>query len=140
MDQLNIINILERNKEEKCLIETLDYFEKNKKNVLTKRGIYIYGSPGSGKTYFVKSILKKLNYDIIGYDAGDVRNKNIIENITKNNMSDTNIISMFKKESKGIVLEITRNITNRCSWNITWISSSVINRGYTTSSSDWRTI
>ena len=104
MDQLNINNILERNKEEKCLIETLDYFEKNKKNVLTKRGIYIYGSPGSGKTYFVKSILKKLNYDIIGYDAGDVRNKNIIENITKNNMADTNIISMFKKEKKKIAI------------------------------------
>lgn len=104
MDQLNINNILERTGEEKCLIESLEYFEKNKKNVLTKRGIYIYGSPGSGKTYFVKNILRKLNYDIIGFDAGDVRNKSIIENITKNNMSDTNIISMFKKEKKKIAI------------------------------------
>ena len=104
MEQLNINNILERNKEEKCLIESLEYFEKNKKNVLTKRGIYVYGSPGSGKTYFVKNILKKLNYDIISFDAGDVRNKSIIENITKNNMSDTNIISMFKKERKKIAI------------------------------------
>lgn len=104
MEQLNLNNILNRNQEEKCLIESLEYFEKNKKNVLTKRGIYVYGSPGSGKTYFVKSILKKLNYDIIGFDAGDVRNKSIIENITKNNMSDTNIISMFKKEKKKIAI------------------------------------
>ena len=79
MEQLNLNNILSRNKEEKYLIETLEYFEKNKKNVLTKRGIYIYGSPGSGKTFFVRNVLKKLNYDIIEFDAGDVRNKSIIE-------------------------------------------------------------
>jgi hypothetical protein len=104
MEQLNLNNILERNEEEKRLIESLNYFEKNKKNVLTKRGLYVYGAPGSGKTYFVKNVLKKLNYDIIGFDAGDVRNKSIIENITKNNMSDTNIISMFKKEKKKIAI------------------------------------
>jgi hypothetical protein len=104
MEQLNLNNILERNEEEKCLIESLNYFEKNKKNVLTKRGLYVYGAPGSGKTNFVKNILNKLNYDIIGFDAGDVRNKSIIENITKNNMSDTNIISMFKKEKKKIAI------------------------------------
>ena len=104
MEQLNLNNILERNNEEKCLIESLEYFEQNKKNVLTKRGIYIYGAPGSGKTFFVKNILKKLNYDVIGFDAGDVRNKTIIENITKNNMSDTNIISMFKREKKKIAI------------------------------------
>ena len=104
MDKLNLNNILERNNAEQLLIESLEYFELHKKNVLTKRGIYVYGAPGSGKTYFVKSILKKLNYDIIAFDAGDVRNKNIIETITKNNMSDTNIISMFKKEKKKIAI------------------------------------
>ena len=31
------------------------------------------------------------------YDAGDVRNKNVIETITKHNMSDRNVLSMFKK-------------------------------------------
>jgi replication factor C subunit 1 len=104
MDQLNINNILERNLSENKLIDFLEYFEKNKKDVLTRRGIYIYGGPGSGKTQFVKNILKKLNYDIIVFDAGDVRNKTIIDNITKNNMSDTNIISMFKKEKRKIAI------------------------------------
>ena len=70
----------------------------------TKRGIYIYGSPGSGKTWFVRKILEKLNYDIISYDAGDIRNKTIIEMITKHNMSDKNVISMFQKEVKKIVI------------------------------------
>ena len=95
MEQLNINHILERSDKETILIDCLQYFEKNKSDVLSRRGIYVYGNPGSGKTYFVKSTLKKLDYDVITFDAGDVRNKNIIENITKHNMSDTNIISMF---------------------------------------------
>ena len=104
MEQLNINHILDRSNKEKILIDCLNHFEKNKTNVLTRRGIYIYGSPGAGKTWFVKNILNQLDYDIIMFDAGDVRNKTIIENITKNNMSDTNIISMFHKKKKKIAV------------------------------------
>jgi len=104
MEQLNINHILDRSNKEKILIDCLNHFEKNKTNVLTRRGIYIYGSPGAGKTWFVKNILNQLDYDVIMFDAGDVRNKTIIENITKNNMSDTNIISMFHKKKKKIAV------------------------------------
>jgi len=104
MDTINVNQILNRCAIRTKITEILEYFEANKKNLLTKRGIYLYGSPGSGKTYFVKKILQQLNYDIITYDAGDIRNKNIIENITKQNMSDTNIISLFKKEKKKIAI------------------------------------
>tara|TARA_B100001057_G_scaffold499908_1_gene612460 strand:- start:2208 stop:3521 length:1314 start_codon:yes stop_codon:yes gene_type:complete len=104
MEQLDLNYILQRKNEEALFIETLKNFELNKNKSSTKRGIYLYGSPGSGKTYFVKKILQQLNYDIITYDAGDIRNKNIIENITKQNMSDTNIISLFKKEKKKIAI------------------------------------
>ena len=104
MEQLNINHILNRGEEEKKFIEYLDYFEKNKQNVLTKRGIYVYGNPGSGKTFFVKGILKKLNYDVILYDAGDVRNKSAIENITKHNISTNNIISLFNKKKQKIII------------------------------------
>ena len=104
MEKLDINYLLNRKKNEECLINTLKNFEQNKNNSSTKRGIYVYGTPGSGKTYFVKNILKKLNYDIIVYDAGDIRNKSIIDNITKQNMSDTNIISLFKKEKKKIAI------------------------------------
>ena len=103
MEQLNINHLLQREECEKKLIESLEYFEKNKSALLTKRGVYIYGSPGSGKTWFVRNILRKLDYDIISYDAGDIRNKSIIEMITKHNMSDKNVISMFHKKIKKIV-------------------------------------
>jgi len=104
MEQLNINHILDRDAGETKLIECLDYFEKNKNALLTKRGVYIYGAPGSGKTFFVRHVLKKLDYDIISYNAGDIRNKSIIEMITKHNMSDKNILSLFYKKIKKIAI------------------------------------
>ena len=104
MDQLNMNQLLNRTNEEKIIKEALINFEENKQNLLTKRGIYIYGSPGSGKSHFINKILKDLNYDVIKFDAGDVRNKSIIETITKHNMSDKNIISMFQKKVKNIAI------------------------------------
>ena len=32
---------------------------------------------------------------------GDVRNKSIVEHITKHNMSDKNVLSLFKKKTKN---------------------------------------
>ena len=104
MEQLNMNQLLNRTNEEKIIKEALINFEKNKLNLLTKRGIYVYGSPGSGKTEFINKVLKDLDYDIIKFDAGDVRNKSIIETITKHNMSDKNIISMFKKKIQNIAI------------------------------------
>ena len=104
MDQLNLNLILGREDNEQKLINCLNNFEENKKNVLTKRGMYIYGSPGTGKTMFVEKILKKLNYDVIKYDAGDVRNKTIVDQITKHNMSDKNVLSLMQKKTKKIAI------------------------------------
>ena len=104
MEQLNLNTILNRDTAEDKLKEILNLFEKNKNLMTTRRGIYIYGSPGSGKTYFVKDILKKLDYDIILFDAGDFRNKTVIDTITKHNMSDTNILSLFKKKTKKLAI------------------------------------
>ena len=95
MAQLNINEILERKDCYNKIKEALQLFEKDKHNVLLKRGIYVYGEPGTGKTTFVMNTLKELNYDIVRYDAGDIRNKSIIDTITNHNMSDKNIMSMF---------------------------------------------
>ena len=104
MDQLNINNLLNRENDEKKLQDFLLNFEENKHILTTKRGAYLYGKPGSGKTIFAKKILKKLDYDTIMFDAGDVRNKTIVDTITKHNMSDTNVLSMFNKKKKKIAI------------------------------------
>lgn len=79
-------------------------FQKNKTDLTFKRGIYIYGAPGSGKTEFIVRLLKELNYDMVKYDAGDIRNKSIIESITQHNISDKNIMSIFQRKVKKIVV------------------------------------
>jgi len=104
MENLNINLILNREEIENQLSQSLNYFEEHKNDLSTRRGIYIYGAPGVGKSHFVKQCLKKLNYDIISFDAGDIRNKSIIETITKHNMSDKNIISLFKGDKKKIAV------------------------------------
>ena len=85
MEDLNFNKILNREEKASNIKEILTNFELNKNNLLFKKGIYVYGDPGSGKTTFVTNILKEMNYDIIKYDAGDIRNKSIIDNITKHN-------------------------------------------------------
>ena len=104
MENININQILNRERESEFIKEILNNFEKNKQNLNFKRGIYIYGDSGTGKTSFIINILKELNYDIVKYDAGDVRSKSIVETITKHNMSDKNIMSMFQKKIKRIAV------------------------------------
>jgi hypothetical protein len=48
--------------------------------------------------------LKELDYDIINYDAGDVRNKALIDNITSNNVSNRNVLDLMSKKTKKIVI------------------------------------
>ena len=104
MEHLNINKILDREADVLRIKSFLRSYEENKTNLLVKKGIYIYGDPGTGKTTFITDILKELNYDIIKYDAGDIRNKSIIDTITKHNMSDTNIMSLFNKKPQKIVI------------------------------------
>ena len=104
MENININKILNREEKANSIKDILINFELNKHDLLVKKGIYIYGEPGSGKTTFITNILNELNYDIINYDAGDVRNKSVIDDITKNNMSDKNIMSLFNKKVKNIAI------------------------------------
>ena len=102
MNNLDLNHILNREGLYEEIKNILYNFEKTKKDLLVKRGIYIYGNPGAGKTFFVKKIMKDIDYDSIVYDASDVRNKSIIESITKYNMSDRNIINLFYNKHQPI--------------------------------------
>jgi len=104
MENININKLLDREEEANKFKKILCDFEKTKSELTTKRGIYIYGEPGTGKTQFVLNLLNELNYDTIRYDAGDVRNKSIMETITNHNMSDKNIMSLFYKKVKQIAI------------------------------------
>jgi hypothetical protein len=104
MELIDFNSILNRKKTFEHIKQFLKEFEKNKRDLSFKRGIYIYGNPGTGKTNFIEKLLKEINYDIIKYDAGDIRNKSIIDTITKHNMADTNVLSLLQKKSKKIAI------------------------------------
>jgi len=99
-----INEILKRDELIKLIKNNINEFNKNVNDITIKRGFFLYGDPGSGKTTLINDILNDLDYDIINYNASDVRNKNIIENITKHNMSENNVMTMFKRSCKKIVI------------------------------------
>ena len=101
MTEVDFNDILERDIAYKTLSTFLDNFDKNKKNVSIHRGVYVYGPTGSGKTRFVKKVFQDMGYDIVEYDAGEVRNKHIMNGITKGNMSDKSVMGMFSSESSN---------------------------------------
>lgn len=104
MEKLDINNSLNRCQTADNIKAILNDFDANKNNILFKKGIYVFGEPGTGKTTFVTNILKELNYDVITYDAGDIRNTTVIEEITKHNMADKNIMSLFNKKARRIAI------------------------------------
>jgi len=100
----NINQILEREHITTEIKHILHSFDDNCKNINFKKGVYIYGSPGCGKTQFIMNLLTEMDYDIIKYDAGDVRNKSLIDTITSNNVSSQNVLHMMMKKKKKIAI------------------------------------
>ena len=103
----NINKLLHRSDTESKIKEILGSFQEKCYDATFKKGFYIYGAPGTGKTQFVTNILKDLDYDVIKYDAGDIRNRSLIDTITSNNVSTRNVLDMmYKKETKiAIVMD-----------------------------------
>jgi hypothetical protein len=104
LDAAFLNRILQRDHIAQEITEILQSFEEKCRTLTFKKGIFIYGSPGCGKTQFVTRLLESLNYDIIKYDAGDVRNKALIDTITCNNVSNCNVLSMMNRKKKPLAI------------------------------------
>jgi hypothetical protein len=103
-DDTNFNFILNRENIVLGMTDALNFFNENKNDLTIRRGIYVHGNPGVGKTEFVIRLLTSLNYDIVKYDAGDIRNKSIIDLIIKHNVSEHSILSMFQHKPKRIAI------------------------------------
>tara|TARA_B110000858_G_scaffold198335_2_gene264066 strand:- start:3102 stop:4448 length:1347 start_codon:yes stop_codon:yes gene_type:complete len=109
MDKLDLNEILNRKIIENQIIDIINnFYSEDNKNTCNKNkyksGIYIYGDSGIGKTSFIYNIIKNLNYDVIYYDNTIVRNKQLIDSISSLNMSNNNVLSLFKKKIKIVVV------------------------------------
>ena len=91
---------LDRNDIKESISQILHHFD----DASVKKGIYIYGNPGCGKTKFIMELLSSMNYDIIRYDAGDVRNKTLFSNIDNNHISKYNVLDLMKRKKKKIAI------------------------------------
>lgn len=100
----NLNEIFDRKVIENKIKDILISFDEKSSDLSFKKGIYIYGSPGTGKTYFITKILQELEYDVIKYDAGDIRNKSLIDTITSNNVSSRNVLDLMTKKQKKIAI------------------------------------
>ena len=98
--QDNLNRYLDRSDVKESIIKILENFEE----APVKKGIYIYGNPGCGKTKFVMELLTSLSYDIIRYDAGDIRNKTLFSNIDNNHISKYNVLDLMKRKKKKIAI------------------------------------
>ena len=97
-------NIQNRDNLERDILNFLHKYEINKYDLSITRGIYVYGDHGSGKSEFVKNILNRAGFDSLWYNASDIRNKAFFENLTKNNISNHSVISLFHKQKKPIAI------------------------------------
>lgn len=97
-------HILMRNTVKQEIVSILQSFDSICHLNSSKKGIYLHGYPGSGKTFFVTEILKSLNYDIITYNAGDVRNKALFQTIDSNNVSNRNVLDLMNRRVKKIAI------------------------------------
>lgn len=104
MNLLDLNTIFNRNEIAAKIKHILSSFDDRCRDADFKKGIYIYGSPGTGKTRFILDIMKDLNYDVIKYDAGDVRNKSLIDTITRDNVSRHNVLDMMHGRIRKIAI------------------------------------
>jgi hypothetical protein len=97
-------SVLEREATAAAIKELLATFHDKIADLNFKKGIYLYGASGAGKTYFIKRLLREIGYDMIYYSAADVRNKTMIENIASNNMASHNVLQMMYRRKQKIAV------------------------------------
>ena len=100
----DVSDILERKPYEDDIVRFLNTFYNSNEPLTTQKGLYVCGPPGIGKTRFVCDTIKKNNFDVIYYNSTHVRNRNLIDMLTQNNMATTNVYSMMIKETKKLVV------------------------------------
>ena len=119
---IDVTSILERKPYENEIINFLNTFYNSSDPLTTPKGLYICGEPGIGKTRFICDTIKKNNFDVIYYNSTNIRNRNLIDTLTQNNMANSNVYSMMMKKTKKLVV-VLDDIENMNSGDKTTLNS-----------------
>jgi len=78
-----------------------------KSNKDVSNSILLYGSPGTGKTSIANIILNTYNYDIIEFNASDIRNQKIVRDKLSQIFDKTSIVKMMENNPQkiGIIMD-----------------------------------
>ena len=79
---------------------------KNKKKKASNC-LFLYGAPGIGKSSIANIVLKEFGYDILEYNASDVRNAKLIKEKLGKSNGNVNVLECmcYKKKEIGIILD-----------------------------------
>lgn len=102
MKQIDYIDLFNREKQKNDILSFLSNFSTSALN--ETKGLYLLGPPGCGKTSFIEDIIPTDIYDVIRYDANDIRTKSSIPEILGNKLSNVNVLELFNKKKKKIVI------------------------------------
>jgi DNA polymerase III delta prime subunit len=100
----NLNSIFDRNSIASDIKRLLFEFDTRSTDISYKKGIYIYGSPGCGKTQFIMELLSDIDYDAVKYDTSDVRNKSMVNSITSNSISNHNVLHLMSNRKNKIAI------------------------------------
>ena len=94
------------NNQDKNIIEKwiIDFNNKSKKY---SNCLFLLGAPGVGKTSIAKIIFDKFDYDIIEFNASDIRNQKTLKEKIQEINGNVNILDFMcnKKKSIGIIID-----------------------------------
>lgn len=73
----------------------------------TKNCLLLHGPPGVGKTSMANIILNHYNYDVIEFNASDIRNQKMVQEKLNQSMNKVNIIQLMISKPKmvGIIMD-----------------------------------
>ena len=91
-----------------------NFGKKQNKNEKHKNCLFIHGPPGIGKTTIAYALLKKYNYDIIEFNASDLRSQKILSEKISQINGNINIVNFMcmKKKKIGIIIDELDGINN----------------------------
>ena len=101
---MEINDLLIRKELKENIISTIHNISNNLNEITQKKVIYLMGSSGSGKSYFMNQILKELDYDIVPFDTEQNRNSSNFDFIKSHNLSSNNVLDLLKGNRKKICI------------------------------------
>ena len=95
-----------------------------------KNCLFLHGPPGLGKTTVANIILKENNYDILEYNASDIRNQKLIRDKLSRVNSNINVIESmcFKKKFIGVIFDEIDGLSFGEKSGLTEICSIIFNK------------